>query len=122
MRRWLRPAAAAGALGAGIAVALVLAQSTTRAAGLHNTPRSAAATGTFTEFAVPTASSVPQSIAAGPDGNLWFTESQAGGRFERPGEERPQQSTPISTIVSEARSAGCDRHINTRENGSRRET
>src|SRR5262249_27559025 len=27
-----------------------------------------------TEFALPTANSVPQGIARGPDGNLWFTE------------------------------------------------
>jgi len=29
---------------------------------------------TISEFAIPTASSTPQAIAAGPDGNLWFTE------------------------------------------------
>ena len=29
---------------------------------------------TFTEFTIPTASSSPQGIGAGPDGNLWFTE------------------------------------------------
>ena len=31
-----------------------------------------------TEFAVPTANSRPRSIAWGPDGNLWFTESAVG--------------------------------------------
>ena len=31
-------------------------------------------TGTITEFPIPTASSQPVGIAAGPDGNLWFTE------------------------------------------------
>jgi virginiamycin B lyase len=31
-------------------------------------------TGAITEFAIPTASSVPVGIVAGPDGNLWFTE------------------------------------------------
>jgi eukaryotic-like serine/threonine-protein kinase len=30
--------------------------------------------GTITEFPVPTASSSPSGITAGPDGNLWFTE------------------------------------------------
>jgi hypothetical protein len=30
--------------------------------------------GVFTEYAIPTASSSPNGIAAGPDGNLWFTE------------------------------------------------
>ena len=32
---------------------------------------------TFTEFAIPTAGSGADSIAAGPDGNLWFTEQAA---------------------------------------------
>jgi virginiamycin B lyase len=31
--------------------------------------------GTITEFLVPTADSNPWLITAGPDGNLWFTES-----------------------------------------------
>jgi streptogramin lyase len=31
----------------------------------------------ITEFPIPTASSVPIGITAGPDGNVWFTESQA---------------------------------------------
>src|SRR5207248_2546691 len=30
--------------------------------------------GTFTEFTIPTGVSGPVGIAAGPDGNLWFTE------------------------------------------------
>src|SRR3984893_18677713 len=83
MRRSLRAAVAAGALGAGLGVALILAQSTSRAAGPHNTPGSAGATGTITEFAVPTASSVPEAIVTGPDGNLWFTEYRAGGAIGR---------------------------------------
>src|SRR5438128_2358664 len=33
--------------------------------------------GTITEFPVPTSSSHPAGITAGPDGNLWFTESNA---------------------------------------------
>ena len=32
---------------------------------------------TFTEFAIPTAGSGADSIAAGPDGSLWFTEQVA---------------------------------------------
>lgn len=32
---------------------------------------------TVTEFSIPTANSVPTAITAGPDGNLWFTESAA---------------------------------------------
>ena len=31
----------------------------------------------ITEYPVPTARSVPAGIAAGPDGNLWFTEADA---------------------------------------------
>jgi len=33
--------------------------------------------GTFTEFTIPTPSSAPLGIAAGPDGALWFTEAAA---------------------------------------------
>ena len=33
--------------------------------------------GVITEFPIPTAGSSPAGIAAGPDGNLWFTESNA---------------------------------------------
>jgi streptogramin lyase len=36
--------------------------------------RASAASGTVTEFPVPTANSPPSGIAAGPDGNMWFTE------------------------------------------------
>src|SRR5260370_760921 len=45
----------------------------------------------FTEFPIPTGSSFPQGITAGPDGALWFTENgsnkigritTAGGIFE----------------------------------------
>jgi cysteine-rich repeat protein len=32
-------------------------------------------TGTFNEYPIPTASSLPFGIAAGPDANLWFTEN-----------------------------------------------
>ena len=35
----------------------------------------AAAASRFAEYLIPTASSYPDGIAAGPDGNLWFTES-----------------------------------------------
>jgi virginiamycin B lyase len=37
----------------------------------------------ITEFPVPTAKSFPGEIAAGPDGNLWFTENEGNkiGRF-----------------------------------------
>src|SRR6266567_1171871 len=41
--------------------------------GLSTAPAWAAA-GTITEFPIPTASTFPRGITAGPDGNLWFTE------------------------------------------------
>jgi hypothetical protein len=50
----------------GTTLALALAQ-TARSA------RSAQPAVTITEFALPTPSSFPTGIAAGPDGNLWFT-------------------------------------------------
>src|SRR5581483_874358 len=43
------------------------------AACSDNTPP-AKATGTITEFRLPTAGSSPDGIVAGPDGNVWFTE------------------------------------------------
>src|SRR6202022_5147032 len=91
MRRSLRAAVAAGALGAGLAVALILTRSSARAAGPHNAPGSAATTGTFTEFAVPTASSVPEAIVTGPDGNLWFAEYAGVGAIGR--------ITPAGTVT-----------------------
>src|SRR5262245_20144580 len=33
---------------------------------------------TIAEFTVPTADAIPNSITAGPDGNLWFTEYTTG--------------------------------------------
>src|SRR6266849_9953615 len=44
---------------------------------INHAPARAAAT--LTEFAVPTFNSVPEGITLGLDGNLWFTEFQAGG-------------------------------------------
>jgi streptogramin lyase len=41
-----------------------------------------ATAGTITEFPIPTISSFPTGITAGPDGNLWFTES-SGGKIGR---------------------------------------
>src|SRR5262245_31640391 len=38
---------------------------------------------TISEFPIPTASSLPVDIAAGPDGNLWFTESYFGKSIGR---------------------------------------
>jgi len=63
-----------------------------------------AAAGTITEFPIPTASSTPRGITAGPDGNLWFTELDGNkiGRITTGGSitEFPLPSTCGS-------SAGC---------------
>src|SRR5947209_15279215 len=40
-------------------------------------PSALALSGKIREFAIPTASSDPGGITAGPDGNLWFTEQDA---------------------------------------------
>ena len=37
---------------------------------------------TVTEFPIPTSGSVLGEIAAGPDGNLWFTEGGFSGPFQ----------------------------------------
>src|SRR5947207_15947266 len=42
---------------------------------------------TFTQFPVPTAGSFPDAIAAGPDGNLWFTESNNPNNFGNRGNQ-----------------------------------
>ena len=39
-------------------------------------PNALALSGKIREFVIPTASSDPDGITAGPDGNLWFTEFQ----------------------------------------------
>jgi streptogramin lyase len=52
---------------------------------------------TPTKFTIPTSESVPIAIAAGSDGNLWFTES-AGGRIGR--------ITPAGTITEPSGAAG----------------
>jgi streptogramin lyase len=53
-------------------------------------PDAASAQPIFTEFAIPTTASAPQFIAAGFDGNVWFTES-AGNRIGR--------ITPAGTVI-----------------------
>jgi streptogramin lyase len=52
---------------------------------------------TPTKFTIPTSKSVPTSITAGSDGNLWFTES-AGGKIGR--------ITPAGTITEPAGATG----------------
>jgi len=49
-----------------------------------------APTGTITEFPIPSAASVPQGIAPGPDGNVWFTEFEA---------DKIALITPVGTVA-----------------------
>ena len=51
---------------------------------------SAAAQPLITEFVIPTGSSQPLGIMAGPDGNLWFTE---------PGANKIGRITPAGAIT-----------------------
>jgi streptogramin lyase len=63
----------------------------------------------ITEFAVPTAASQPGGIAAGPDGNVWFTEF-ASGRIGRitPAGLITEFSLPDSSAGPSAITAGPD--------------
>lgn len=67
--------------------------------------------GDIVEFDIPTASSHPDIIAAGPDGNLWFTDSgrQRIGRISADGRLKeffvPQFGTPTHITV------GADGHL-----------
>ena len=47
-----------------------------------------AAAGTISEFSIPTAESGVAGIAPGPDGNVWFTEYEAGPGLRAPGRGR----------------------------------
>ncbi len=70
-----------------------------------------AMTPVFTEYPIPTADSGPASIVAGPDGNLWFTESRVGkigkynpttGAFTEyplPADTNNQVASPTSIIA-----------------------
>jgi streptogramin lyase len=56
-----------------------------------------AAAQTITEYAVPNASH-PNSIAAGPDGALWFTGYNVNNGFNTSGGSRPPVSLPNSSF------------------------
>src|SRR5262249_43955700 len=55
--------------------------------------------GTITEFAVPTAESFLYAITAGPDGNVWFTESQGGVLGLPPAGGKIARITPAGVIT-----------------------
>jgi streptogramin lyase len=59
----------------GLALVVVLAGSVI--GGFANSQRVLAATGSIVDYATLTASSQPNGIVAGPDGNVWFTEYSA---------------------------------------------
>ena len=71
-----------------------------------------ALSGKIREFAVPTASSFPEGITAGPDGNLWFTEIDGNniGRITTAG---VVTEFPVPTASSEPEgiAAGPDGNI-----------
>ena len=54
---------------------------------------------TFTEYLVPTATVFPDQIAAGPDGNLWFTE---------PSGDKIGRITPAGVITEFLASTGSN--------------
>jgi streptogramin lyase len=53
--------------------------------GSGSSPPAKRPTGTIVEFTIPTGNSWPLDIAAGPDGNLWFTERGGAGTLLGPG-------------------------------------
>src|SRR5690349_9886366 len=50
----------------------------------------------ITEFPLPTANAVPLAITTGPDGNLWFTESNHVGRVTPAGVIAEFSTAPIT--------------------------
>jgi hypothetical protein len=64
----------------------------------------------FTEYPIPTASSSPYGIVAGPDGNLWFTESGTNkiGKVTTTG-AFTHYSIPTVTRISHARAGSSHR-------------
>ncbi|HYM07726.1 MAG TPA: LamG-like jellyroll fold domain-containing protein [Terriglobales bacterium] len=70
--------------------------------------------GTFTDFPTATGFSSPVGITAGPDGNLWFTESSSGansiGRIS-PSGTMTEFPIPTSSSVPEGITAGPDGNV-----------
>jgi streptogramin lyase len=72
----------------------------------------AASVGQVSEFSIPTAHSAPDQIAAGPDGNLWFTES-GGSQIGRitPTGQLTEYSVPTADGAPEGIAAGPDGNL-----------
>jgi streptogramin lyase len=91
----------------GVIAAAALAAS---AIAINHAPARAAAV--LAEFSVPTFNSVPEGITLGPDGNLWFTEFQAGGGHQI------GRITPTGTITEFSGLTGAPFWITTGPNGN----
>ena len=78
---------------------------------------------TVTEFTIPTVNSAPNGIAAGPDGNVWFTESaDSANKIGRISPSGVVTEFPIPTAASEAFgiTAGPDGNLWYADSGSDR--
>jgi uncharacterized protein (TIGR03437 family) len=67
--------------------------------------------GELTEYAIPTANSEPAGITAGPDGALWFTESNVGSKIGR-----AALISPAPTVTSVRN--GADGYLQTIQSNS----
>ncbi len=90
-------------------------------AGIHASPTAgihASLAGSITEFAIPTANSDPSGIAAGPKGNLWFTESNSNqiGRIS-PSGKITEFSVPTANSQPYGITAGPDGNLWFTESG-----
>jgi streptogramin lyase len=92
---------------AGVVVAWLLSGPSMGSFGVRDA--FAASVGQVTEFAIPTAHSGLEQIAAGPDGNLWFTESTGSqiGRITPTG-QLTEFSVPAADGQPEGIAAGPD--------------
>ena len=68
--------------------------------------------GTIVEYPIPTASAGPRGIAAGPDGNLWFTENNGNkiGKITTSG-SITEYAIPISNSYPQGIAAGPDGNL-----------
>lgn len=75
---------------------------------------------TSTAFALPSASSGPWSVTAGPDGKIWFTESSAGkvGHIDVDGTNATEITLPASNARPNGITAGPDGNLWFTEQGA----
>ena len=74
----------------------------------------------ITEFVIPTAGSQPTDIVAGPDGNLWFTETLANqiGTINPTTHTITEFATPTSNSAPNTITVGADGNLWFTEGGS----